>query len=85
MIDVKQATQKAIEHLKSIYQDQDLGKILVEEAERTDDNKFWIVSLSFKKMNPTGIVGESIFADNRSLKTFRLEAENGEVKSMKNR
>ena len=57
----------------------------MEEAERTDDNEFWIVSLIFKKINPTGIVGESIFADNRSLKTFRLEAETGEVKSMKNR
>lgn len=85
MIDVQEATQKAIEHLKSIYQDLALGKILVEEAERTDDNEFWIVSLIFKKINPTGIVGESIFADNRSLKTFRLEAETGEVKSMKNR
>ena len=85
MIDVKEASQKAIEHLKLLYSDQELGKILVEEAELTEDNKFWLISLSFKQINPAGIVGQSVFADNRSHKIFKLHADTGDVRSMKNR
>lgn len=85
MIDVKDASQKAIEYLKALYQDQELGKILVEEAELSDDNKFWLISLSFKKIDPAGIVGQSVFADNRSHKVFKLHSDTGDVRSMKNR
>jgi len=85
MINVKEASQKAIEHLKSLFPDQDLGNILLEEAELTEDNKFWMISVSFKKINPAGIVGESVFADNRSFKVFKLHADTGDVRSMKSR
>jgi len=84
MIDVKEASQKAVENLKALYQDQELGKVLVEEAELTEDNKFWLISLSFKRINPAGIVGESVFADNRSHKVFKLHSDTGEVRSMRN-
>jgi hypothetical protein len=33
MIDMQEASQKAIQHLISLYRDQDLGNILLEEAE----------------------------------------------------
>ena len=85
MIDVKEASEKAVAYLKSLYENHDLGTILLEEAELTDDNNFWLISLSFKRPNPAGIVGEAVFADNRSYKIFKLHADTGEIRSIKNR
>ncbi len=84
MIDIKEASQKAIEYLERLYPDQVLGTIL-EEAELTDDDRFWMVTLSVKRSAPVGAVGESVFGENRSYKIFKLLAETGEVRSMKNR
>ena len=85
MIDIKEASQKAIEHIVSLYSNLDLGDILLEEAELVEENKFWMVTLSFKRPEASGGVGESVFTGNRSYKIFKLFAETGEVRSMKNR
>jgi hypothetical protein len=54
MINVNEASARAIEHLKKLYPDDDLGHILFEEAELTDDDRFWIVVLSFRNPVPAG-------------------------------
>lgn len=84
MIDVNEASVKAIEHLKKLYPDQDLGKILFEEAELTDDDKFWIITLSYKAPVAAGGLGQSMFVGDRCYKIFKLLAENGDIRSIKN-
>ena len=83
MIDIKAASQKAIEHIQSLFPNRDLGDVLLEEAEISDDGQFWIVTVSFKRPSASGGVGESVFTGNRSYKVFKILVENGEVRSMK--
>jgi hypothetical protein len=85
MINVNEASEKAIEHLKKLYPDYDLGKILFEEAEVTDDDRFWIITLSYKSPVAAGGVGKSVFVGDRSYKVFKLLADNGEIRSVKTR
>ncbi|MEE4362293.1 MAG: hypothetical protein V2J08_00045 [Desulfotignum sp.] len=84
MINVNEASSKAIEHLKKLYPDHDLGKILFEEAELTNDDKFWIVVLSYKSPIAASGVGTSMFVGDRGYKVFKLLAETGEIRSVKN-
>ena len=85
MIDVNEASRKAIDHLIDLYPDHDLGKILFEEAELTDDDKFWLITLSYKSPVAAGGVGQSMFVGDRSYKVFKILAETGEIRSIKNR
>ena len=84
MIDVNEASHRAIEHLKKLYPDSDLEKILFEEAELTDDDRFWIITISYKSPVAAGGVGKSMFVGDRSYKVFKLLAENGEIRSVRN-
>ncbi len=85
MIDVNEASSKAIAHLKKLYPEQDLGKILFEEAELTDDDRFWIITISYKSPVAASGVGQSVFVGDRSRKVFKMLSENGEIRSVKNR
>ena len=85
MINVNEASDIAVEHLMKLYPDQDLGKILFEEAELTDDDRFWIITLSYKSPVAAGGVGQSVFVGDRSYKVFKLLAENGDIRSVKSR
>jgi len=84
MISIKEASQKAIEHITTLYPNRNLGDILLEEAEISEDGQFWIVTVSFQRPSVSGGVGESVFTGNRSYKVFKILVENGEVRSMKN-
>ena len=84
MINVNEASIRAIENLKKLYPDHDLGEILFEEAEITDDDRFWIVVLSYKSPISSGGVGKSMFVGDRGYKVFKLLAETGEIRSVKN-
>ncbi len=85
MIDVNEASSRAMEHLKKLYPEHDLGKILFEEAELTDDDRFWIITLSYKSPVAASGVGKSVFVGDRGYKVFKLLAESGEIRSVKNR
>jgi hypothetical protein len=85
MIDVNEASKRAIEHLKKLYPDHDLGKIIFEEAELTDDDRFWIVVLSYENPIAVSGVGKSVFSGDRGYKVFKLLAETGGIRSVKNR
>ncbi|MDZ7666633.1 MAG: hypothetical protein U5K27_15155 [Desulfotignum sp.] len=84
MINVNEASTRAIEHLKKLYPDHDLGEIVFEEAEITDDDRFWIVVLSYKSPISASGVGKSMFVGDRGYKVFKLLAETGEIRSVKN-
>ena len=84
MINVNDAATRAIDHLKRLYPEHDLGEILFEEAEITDDDRFWIVVLSYKNPISSGGVGRSMFVGDRGYKVFKLLVETGEIRSVKN-
>ncbi|MDT8377263.1 MAG: hypothetical protein RQ739_00120 [Desulfotignum sp.] len=84
MINVNEAATRAIDHLKRLYPEYDLGEILFEEAEITDDDRFWVVVLSYKNPISAGGVGRSMFVGDRGYKVFKLLAETGEIRSVKN-
>ena len=82
MLDVKQATKLATDYLTSLY-DQQLSTsdaIRLEEVELTEDEKYWLITLSFQSVNPTGTI---FFPPRREYKVFRINAETGELQSMK--
>ena len=80
MIDVKQATQKAKEYLAAFFPDAET--VQLEEVELTDDKTHWYITLSYEGVSHSVasslLVGKSV-----RYKLFKLEAESGEVISMK--
>ena len=80
MIDVKEATQKVKEYLVSFFPEAE--KVQLEEVELTDDKSHWYITLSYEGMSHSVasslLVGKSV-----RYKIFKLDAETGEVISMK--
>lgn len=72
MVDIKRAVQNATEYLHQlglrIYSDVEL-----EETELSEDEKFWIVTLGYKR----DAIGP------RKYKSFTVRASDGEVVAMK--
>ena len=81
IMEVNEVAQKAFEYLKSFYPDAD--KAQLEEAEITDDNKFWLITLSYESKDIPA--GPFLFSTGktRKLKIFKINASTGEVRSMK--
>ena len=80
MIDVKEATRKAEEYLRTFFQDAE--RIQLEEIELTEKRDFWLITLSYEgvanSVASSLLVGKSV-----RYKIFKLDAESGEVLSMK--
>ncbi len=80
MIDVKEATKIARAHLASFFPDAE--KVQLEEAELTDDKAHWFITISYEgvanSVASSMLVGKSV-----RYKIFKLDAESGEVISMK--
>ena len=80
MIDVKEATQKVKEYLVSFFPEAE--KVQLEEVELTDDKSHWYITLSYEGMSHSVasslLVGKSV-----RYKIFKLDAESGDVISMK--
>ncbi|MDT3740874.1 MAG: hypothetical protein RO257_15400 [Candidatus Kapabacteria bacterium] len=81
MISNKEAAQKAIEYLENFYDE--TKNILLEEVELTDDNKFWLITLSYDSKLPMSALDIAVGKNNRSYKIFEVSTTKGEVKSMK--
>ncbi|MEW6380787.1 MAG: hypothetical protein AB1611_14430 [bacterium] len=82
MIDVKTAANKAYEYFRDLYADKDFSAVLLEEVELTDDQNFWLITLSYlmPAMDPPQLFGT---APKRAYKIFTIDANTGKVKSMK--
>jgi hypothetical protein len=80
MIDVKEATQKAREYLLTFFPEAE--KVQLEEVELTEDKAHWFITLSYEGISHSVasslLVGKSI-----RYKLFKLDAESGDVISMK--
>jgi hypothetical protein len=80
MINVKEATEKAKEHLTAFFPDAE--EVQLEEVELSPDNKHWLITLSYEA--DSGSVASSMLVG-KSLryKVFKLDTKSGEVVSMK--
>jgi hypothetical protein len=80
MIDVKEASDKAKEHLACFFPDAE--KVQLEEVELTEDKAHWFITLSYEGVSysvaSSLLVGKSV-----RYKIFKLDAESGAVISMK--
>ena len=79
-MDVKEATEKAIEYFKKFYPN--VEKVQLEEVEITDDDKYWNIVLSYENVETTPLSYLQI-GQQRTFKVFKIDAKTGKVRSMK--
>jgi hypothetical protein len=77
MVDGKQAVVKAMEYVKGVYETSQVGDLMLEEVERSEDGKHWYVTLGFSPRQAGGSPAE------RSYKVVKIVVETGDVLSMK--
>ncbi|MCK5067257.1 MAG: hypothetical protein KAR16_07460 [Bacteroidales bacterium] len=80
MIDVKEATNKAKEYLVSFFPE--VEKVQLEEVELTEDRAYWFITLSYEGVS-NSVASSLLVGKSVRYKLFKLDAENGEVISMK--
>jgi len=77
MIDVKQAVAIASQYLTELFPDKSPANTQLEEVELSEDEKYWFVTLSF-----TGTI-QGVIPLGKSYKLFKINADSGQVQSMK--
>ena len=82
MINVKDATDKAKEHLLVFFPD--VEQVQLEEVELSADKKHWLITLSYEGVSGS-VASSMLVGKSLRYKIFKLDAKNGEVLSMKNR
>jgi len=80
MIDVKQAAQLASQYFAGLYEGQTASGAQLEEVEIAEDGKYWLITLSYPLTEVTGLLN---FNYKRRYKVFKIDAETGEILSMK--
>ncbi|MGM0576753.1 MAG: hypothetical protein ACQEXJ_13570 [Myxococcota bacterium] len=85
-IGIKEAVNRAVEHLEHLYADEAafVGNVLLEEVEPSHTGD-WLVTLGFDRRRRSTRVSEALRQSptTRAYKVFTVDAETGEVKSMK--
>lgn len=76
IIDAKEATNNAVQYLKRLIPN--ITNIILEEVELTDDEQFWLITLSYNELS-TGI--QNMFG--KTIKIFKIRKDNGEVMAMR--
>lgn len=76
MLDVKEAARRASEYFAGLYSET-INDVQLEEVEISEDGKNWLITLSY----PVPPTITAIFK--RKYKVFTIDAETGQVKSMK--
>ena len=80
MIDVKQAVKIASDFFTNLYgQELSLSGIQLEEVELTEDGKYWLITLGY----PSASTNPLLIQNRKVYKVFQINAETGEVQSMK--
>jgi hypothetical protein len=87
MIDVKQAVSAAAASLESIYE-QPVADLLLEEVERSEDGRYWLITLGFSKPLPAQAnqlqqLSAQLRPPQRIYKLIKIDAATGEFVSMK--
>jgi hypothetical protein len=86
MIDVKTAVRNAISHVTDLYNPDQLTDLRLEEVERTDDDRFWYVTVGFlpytKEVQMLSPMLRRSAQGDRVYKRLKIDASSGEVESM---
>ena len=80
MIDVKEATDKAKAHLVSFFPE--AVQVQLEEVELSVDKAHWLITLSYEGKS-SSVASSMLVGKSLLYKIFKLDAETGEVLSMK--
>ena len=80
MINVKEATDKAKEHLLAFFPDAE--QLQLEEVELSEDKVHWLITLSYEGVS-SSVASSMLVGKSLLYKIFKLDAKNGEVISMK--
>lgn len=80
MIDVTEATNKAREYLMAFFPD--ALKVQLEEVELTSDKAYWLITLSYEGVS-NSVASSLLVGKSLRYKLFKLDAESGELISMK--
>lgn len=83
MLEVKEAVKVATEYIQTLFAEKQIPELRLEEVELSQDGQFWEVTLSFVVREPTAYLSLGDAARSREYKIFRVNAENGQVQSMK--
>jgi hypothetical protein len=80
MINVKDATEKAKEYLLAFFPDAE--QVQLEEVELSADKGQWLITLSYEGVSGS-VASSMLVGKSLRYKIFKLDAESGEVLSMK--
>lgn len=89
MLDVKEATQVALSYFEDLYGENAFSNVLLEEVERDEDGTpYWFITIGFtdenaKRTEKSGLDVISPATSPRRYKRFKIDAETGDVVSMK--
>ncbi|MFB6248277.1 MAG: PepSY domain-containing protein [Salinibacter sp.] len=88
MIDVKEATQIALSYFEDLYGEDAFSNVLLEEIEREKENdtSYWLITVGFteeKEVKSSSPLSSLSPDKRRRYKRFKIDAETGEVVSMK--
>lgn len=89
MVEVKEAVKIAILYMNDLYDAAEVENLLLEEVELSEDEKHWLVTLSFKRQIEK--LSELAYAMNhltpekeiRAYKVIKINTNDGQVESMK--
>jgi len=91
MIDAKQAVKKAVTYLNEMFDTTEFRDVFPEEVELIDDDRFWDVTIGFLRRQVStsegpmaSLVGPTD-GFKREVRVFRIDAETGNVRSMKSK
>jgi hypothetical protein len=86
MIDVKRAVKAAEEYARELYPETELRHLRLEEVELSDDERRWRVTLGWVEpaVSRNGLIFEpTLQVLPRVYKLFEVDAQTGQVASMK--
>lgn len=83
MLEVKEAVKVATDYIQALFAERQIPELRLEEVELSEDKKHWEVTLSFVVREPTAYLSLGDAARSREYKVFKVDAESGQVQSMK--
>ena len=84
MIGIKEAVKAALGFAQELYGLQDAERLTLEEVEPTEDERFWMVTLGIPAaLQPVELLARRTGSER--YKVFKVDAETGQVLSMKMR
>lgn len=85
MIDVKDAAKAAAEYFSKLYSGKQYSDLLLEEVELSEDEKHWLITLSYAYKPAPPASALDIFSKQspRKYKLFKIDASTGNVEAMK--